>query len=142
ESDVGSIEETFRRNPVGLAPTRQSLANSPKRVVRPGGVTRRTKRRQRVSRAGPFSPGSGLVVGAPAVRASGGRAWPPLRASEGGPAGVSDAGAGTWGFPRNLGGLLVPAVCFGSSGQPIPRTRALRPPGSRQGSESIAGARR
>jgi hypothetical protein len=74
----------------------------------PWQATARAKRRQRVIRAGPFSPEIGLVAGAPAVRASGGRAGPPVLAWEGGPAGVSEAGAGTLGFPRNLGGLLVP----------------------------------
>ena len=53
------------------------------------------------------------------MRASGGRACPPVLAWEGGPAGVLEAGAVTLGFPRNLGGLFVPAVSLGSSGQPI-----------------------
>jgi hypothetical protein len=53
------------------------------------------------------------------VRASGGRACSPVSAWEGGPAGVSEVGAGTLGFPRNLGGLSVPAVAFGCAGQLI-----------------------
>ena len=105
-------------------------------------VTARAKRRQRVTRAGPFSPEIGLVAGAPAVRASGGRACPPVLAWEGGPAGVSEVGAVTLGFPRNLGGLFVPAVKSAFRVSRTPRTRALRLPASRGGSESIAGERR
>ena len=119
ESDVRSIEETFRRNPVGREPTRKSLANSRKRVLRPGGVTHRAKRRQRVPEPAHSAPKLGLVAGAPAVRACGGRACSPVLAWEGGPAGGLEAGAATLGFPRNLGGLFVPAVRFGSTGQPI-----------------------
>ena len=121
---------------MGHEPTRQSLANSRKRVLRPGGVTHRAKRRQRVSRAGPFSPEIGLVAGAPAVRACGGRACPPVSAWEGGPAGVSEVGAVTLGFPRNLGDLSVPAVCSVSRVSRSTRTRALRLPVSRQGAKS------
>lgn len=76
------------------------------------------------------------------MRASGGRACSPLSAWEGGPAGVSEVGAVTLGFPRNLGGLLVPVVYLGSKGQPIHKDPALRLPVSRTGSESIAGERR
>ena len=64
------------------------------------------------------------------MRASGGRACSPVLAWEGGPAGVSEVGAATLGFPRNLGGLFVPAVGFGFTGQPI-----LKDPGPAVASE-------
>ena len=75
------------------------------------------------------------------MRASGGRACSPVQAWEGGPAGVLEVGAGTLGFPRNLGGLSVPAVYSASRVSRTPRTRALRLPVSREGSEIIAGER-
>ena len=78
-------------------------------------VTVRAKRRQRVFRAGPFSPEIGLFAGAPAVRASGGRACSPVSAWEGGPAGVSEVGAATLGLPRNLGDLFVSSVTLPSA---------------------------
>jgi hypothetical protein len=70
------------------------------------------------------------------VRASGGRASPPVLAWEGGPAGVSEVGAGTLGFPRNLGGLFVPAVCSAVRVSRSTRTRALRLPVSRKGAKA------
>jgi hypothetical protein len=76
------------------------------------------------------------------VRASGGRACSPVSAWEGGPAGVSEVGAVTLGFPRNLGGLSVPAVCFGSSGQPNHKDPGPAAASEPQGSEIIAGERR
>ena len=76
------------------------------------------------------------------MRASGGRACPPVLAWEGGPAGVLEAGAATLGFPRNLGGLFVPAVYLGSKGQPIHKDPGPAVASEPQGSEIIAGERR
>src|SRR5262245_43244514 len=49
-SDVGSITETFRWNPVGNQSHPVELAGSRKRVLRGSGVTPAAKRRQRVRR--------------------------------------------------------------------------------------------
>jgi hypothetical protein len=76
------------------------------------------------------------------VRASGGRACSPVLAGEGGPAGVSEVGAVTLGFPRNLGGLFVPAVYYGSSGQPSHKDPGPAVASEPHGSEIIAGERR
>jgi hypothetical protein len=46
------------------------------------------------------------------------------------------------GFPRNLGGLFVPAVYLGSSGQPIHKDPGPAVASEPQGSEIIAGERR
>ena len=105
---------------MGLEPTRKSLATSRKRVLRPG---RRLSGRSVDSVcAEPAHSAPKLVssreplpcahVGAaPALLYWPGRAVPP---------GSLEVGAATLGFPRNLGGLSVPAVSFGCSGQPIP----------------------
>jgi hypothetical protein len=121
---------------VGLRAHPEESGQQPEASLASLQATVRAKRRQRVIRAGPFSPEIGLVAGAPAVRASGGRACPPVLAWEGGPAGVSEVGAVTLGFPRNLGGLFVPAVCSASRVSRSTRTRALRLPASRKGAKS------
>jgi len=121
ESDVRSIEETFRRNPVGPEPTRKSLANSRKRVLRPGGVTPRAKRRQRVSEPAHPAPKLGLIVGAPAVRACGGRACSPVLAWEGGPAGVFRSRRGHLGVPQEPGRPVCSRRLFRLNGSADPQ---------------------
>jgi hypothetical protein len=71
------------------------------------GATYRAKRRQRVSEPAHSAPKLGLIAGAPAVRACGGRACSPVLAWEGGPAGVFRSRRGHLGafkehLPRTL----------------------------------------
>jgi hypothetical protein len=106
------------------------------------GATYRAKRRQRVSEPAHSAPKLGLIAAAPAVRSCGGRACSPVRAWEGGPAGVFRSRRGHLGFPRNLGGLLGPAGYFGASGQPIPKDPGPAVASEPHGSEIIAGTRR
>ena len=70
---------------------------------------------------------------APALPYWPGRAVPP---------GSLEVGAATLGFPRNLGGLFVPAVYLGSKGQPIHKDPGPAVASEPQGSEIIAGERR
>src|SRR3954463_10835134 len=69
--------KTFRWNPVGLRAHPEESGQQPEASLASLQATVRAKRRQRVIRAGPFSPEIGLFAGAPAVRASGGRACSP-----------------------------------------------------------------
>jgi hypothetical protein len=85
--DVGSRAETFRRDPAGANPARQSVAGRRKRVLRGAWVTVAAKRRQRVQRPcdrAPkdlsWEPSTWTDTGAAPTR----RKWP----GEVGPAGV------------------------------------------------------
>jgi hypothetical protein len=120
ESDVGSIEETFRRNPVGQRAHPEESGQQPEASLASCGVTHRAKRRQRVSEPAHSAPILGLLVGAPAVRACGGRACSPVLAWEGGPAGVSRSRRGHVGVPQEPGRPVCSRRPFGCSGQPIP----------------------
>ena len=103
ESDVGSIEETFRRNPVGQRAHPAESGQQPEASLASCGATYRAKRRQRVSEPAHSAPKLGLIAGAPAVRACGGRACPPVLAGEGGPAGVFRSRRGHLGVPQEPG---------------------------------------
>src|SRR5262249_52480287 len=92
ESDVRSIEETFRRDPVGQRAHPAESGQQPEASLASCGATHRAKRRQRVSEPAHSAPKLGLIVGAPAVRACGGRACSPVLAWEGGPAPASACG--------------------------------------------------
>jgi len=143
ESDVGSIEETFRRNPVGQRAHPAESGQQPEASLASCGVTHRAKRRQRVSEPAHSAPKLGLIAGAPAVRACGGRACPPVLAGEGGPAGVFRSRRGHLGVPQEPGRPVCSRRPFSASRvSRSARTRALRLPASRTGSESIAGTRR
>src|SRR5262249_4646238 len=102
-----------------IEPTRESLANDRKRVLRPG---RRLPGRS-VDSVCPEpahpAPKLGLIAGAPAVRPGGGRAGSPVLAWEGGPAGVFRSRRGHLGFPQDPGRPVCSRRPFGSTGQPI-----------------------
>jgi hypothetical protein len=119
ESDVGSIEETFRRIPVGPRAHPVESGQQPEASLASCGVTHRAKRRQPVSEPAHAAPKLGLIVGAPAVRACGGRACLPVLAWEGGPAGVFRSRRGHLGVPQEPGRPVCPRRSFGCSGQPI-----------------------
>ena len=103
ESDVRRIEETFRRNPVGQRAHPEESGQQPEASLASCGATHRAKRRQRVPEPAPSAPKLGLIAGAPAVRAWGGRACPPVLAWEGGPAGVCRSRRGHLGVPQEPG---------------------------------------
>ena len=63
-SDVRSITETFRWNPVGKQSHPVELAGSRKRVLRGPGATPAAKRRQRVPKPCYRAPKENVVVGA------------------------------------------------------------------------------
>jgi hypothetical protein len=100
--------KTFRRNPVGHRAHPVESGQHPEVSLASWQATARAKRRQLVIRAGPSSPEIGLVAGAPAVRACGGRACPPVLAREGGPAGVFRSRRGHLGVPQEPGSKLRP----------------------------------
>ena len=103
ESDVRSIEETFRRSPVGQRAHPAESGQQPEASLASCGATYRAKRRQRVSEPAHSAPKFGLIAGAPAVRACGGRACSPVLAWEGGPAGVFRSRRGHLGVPQEPG---------------------------------------
>jgi hypothetical protein len=103
ESDVRSIEETFRRSPVGQRAHPAESGQQPEASLASCGATYRAKRRQRVSEPAHSAPKLGLIAGAPAVRACGGRACSPVLAWEGGPAGVFRSRRGHLGVPQEPG---------------------------------------
>jgi hypothetical protein len=70
-SDVGSITETFRWNPVGNQSHPVELAGSRKRVLRGSGATPAAKRRQRVPRPCYGASKENKFVGALVVRPAG-----------------------------------------------------------------------
>src|SRR5262249_56921024 len=65
ESDVGSIEETFRRSPVGHRAHPVESGQQPEASLASWQATARAKRRQPVVRAGPFSPEIRSLRGSP-----------------------------------------------------------------------------
>ena len=119
ESDVRSIEETFRRSPVGQRAHPAESGQQPEASLASCGATHRAKRRQRVSEPAHSAPKLGLIVGAPAVRACGGRACSPVLAWEGGPAGVFRSRRGHLGVPQEPGRPVCFRRLFGFAGQPI-----------------------
>jgi hypothetical protein len=142
-SDVGRIEETFRRNPVGHRAHPVESGQHPEASLASWQATARAKRRQRVSRAGPSSPEIRSHRGSPcrarmrgprlpSCTGLGGRSRRGLEKSARPPRGSP----GTWEaclFPPSLSAVRVSRSQW---------TRALRLPASRAGSEIIAGARR
>jgi hypothetical protein len=141
-SDVRSIEETFRRNPVGQRAHPAESGQQPEASLASCGATHRAKRRQRVSEPAHSAPKLGLIAGALAVRACGGRACSPVLAWEGGPAGVYRSRRGHLGVPQEPGRPVCSRRPFGCSGQPIPKLPGPAVASEPQGSERIAGARR
>jgi len=101
--DVGNSSKPFGGTQWVIEPTRESLANNRKRVLRPG---RRLPGRS-VDSVCPEpahpAPKLGLIAGAPAVRACGGRACSSVPAWEGGPAGVLRSRRGHLGVPQEPG---------------------------------------
>jgi hypothetical protein len=135
--------ETFRRNPVGHRAHPVESGQQPEASLAPWWGDPRAERRQRVSEPAHPAPKLGLIAGAPAVRACGGRACSPVPAWEGGPAGVFRSRRGHLGVPQEPGRPVCSRRFFRLFGSADPqRTRALRLPASRAGSEIIAGARR
>ena len=121
ESDVRSIEETFRRNPVGQRAHPEESGQQPEASLASCGETHRAKRRQRVSEPAHSAPKLGLIVGAPAVRACGGRACSPVLAWEGGPAGVFRSRRGHLGVPQEPGRPVCSRRPFRLHGSADPR---------------------
>ena len=124
--------ETFRRNPVGHRAHPVESGQQPEASLASCGATHRAKRRQRVSEPAHSAPKLGLIVGAPAVRACGGRACSPVLAWEGGPAGVFRSRRGHLGVPQEPGRPVCSRRSFRLCWSADPQwTRALRLPVSR-----------
>jgi hypothetical protein len=116
--DVLSIAETFRRNPAGNQSRLVELASSQKRVLR-GAAKSALRSVDSECRCRVIEPRNYLSWRALVVVCAWGRAELPQWPGSVGLAGVQEQGAGTKGFPGNLGGPDGLQTFYAGIGDPV-----------------------